>query len=191
MEVVYESIILLFSGVILLRFAGRKSISQLTIAQTVIMISIGSLIIQPIVEKSIYKTILAAATFIMFLVVMEYLQLKFNKVEKLLKGHAVPVIVDGQLLEDNLRKLRLTVDQLEIRLRQQGIASIKDVKMVTFESNGQIGVELKREARPLTVGEFEKLMADYIKKPPVDADKNGELFDEIVQHRKHYPENME
>lgn len=181
MDVVIESIILLASGVVLLRFAGRKSISQLTIAQTVIMISIGSLIIQPIVDTSITRTIVAAATFVLFLWIMEKLQVKYNFVEKMLKGHAIIVINDGILIKENLKKMRLTVDQLEVRLRQQGILDIKDVKTVTLEANGQIGYELKRHAQPLTVGEFEKLMSDYIKAQNNSNDnKKAPLFKELL-----------
>ncbi|TCK98536.1 uncharacterized membrane protein YcaP (DUF421 family) [Natranaerovirga hydrolytica] len=190
-EIIKESIILLLSGVVLLRLAGRKSISQLTIAQTVIMISIGSLIIQPIIDTNLYKTLVAAVTFIAFLIVMEHLQMKCNLIERLLKGHAVVVIQDGQLDEKNLRRLRLTVDQLEVRLREQGVKNIKDVKTVTCEANGQIGVELKREAQPLTIGEFEKLMADYIKVRNDSESEKAELFEEVIHHRKHYPKHLE
>ena len=180
---IIEVIILLTAGVFLLRLAGRKSISQLTIPQTVIMISIGSLIVQPVADKDLWKTLFSAFIFIFYLVLMEYLQLRFNWVEKLMKGQAVIVIKDGILLEENMKKLRLTVDQLEVRLRQEGIMSLKDIKMVTFEANGQIGYELKRESRPLTVGEFEKMMKDYITE--ISKNDSDELFNELIEKRNH------
>ncbi|TCT16198.1 uncharacterized membrane protein YcaP (DUF421 family) [Natranaerovirga pectinivora] len=191
LEVISDSLILLTVGVLLLRLAGRKSISQLTIPQTIIMISIGNLIIQPIVETSVWKTIVGASTFIAFLLVMEVGQVKYNWVEKLLKGHAVIVIEDGKLNATNLKKIRMTVDQLEVRLRQQGVKDIKDAKIVTCEANGQIGVELIREAQPLTIGEFEKLMAKYITKEANPQEEIAPLFDELVNPRKHYPEYLE
>lgn len=43
-------------GILLLRLFGRKTISQMTIAQTIIMISLGTIIVQPIVEKSVMET---------------------------------------------------------------------------------------------------------------------------------------
>lgn len=53
MNFIWESFILILSGIFLLRLAGRKSISQMTLEQTVVIISIGTIIIQPIVEKCI------------------------------------------------------------------------------------------------------------------------------------------
>lgn len=74
MNFAWQSVILVFAGVLLLRVAGRKSISQMTLAQTVVMISIGSIIIQPIIETSVWKTIVAAGIFVGSLILMEYLQ---------------------------------------------------------------------------------------------------------------------
>jgi uncharacterized membrane protein YcaP (DUF421 family) len=61
---IWYSFILILAGILLLRIAGRKSISQMTLAQTVVMISIGTIIVQPIVEKSVVKAIVAAAIFV-------------------------------------------------------------------------------------------------------------------------------
>lgn len=158
LDFIWESFVLVTAGILLLRVAGRKSISQMTIAQTVVMISIGSIIIQPIIEKSVWKTIIASALFIGALVLMEYLQVKFNGIEKFLTGKSKIVIQDGVIQEKQLAKLRFTVDQLEMRLRQQGIQRISDIKTATLEPNGQLGYELVREARPLTVGEFENAL---------------------------------
>lgn len=48
---IWKSAILILTGILLLRLSGRKSISQMTLAQTIIMISLGTIIVQPIVKK--------------------------------------------------------------------------------------------------------------------------------------------
>lgn len=164
MNFIWESFVLILAGIFLLRIAGRKSISQMTLAQTVVMISIGTIIVQPIVEKSIIKAILGAAIFVISVVILEYFQLKSNAFEKFITGKSKIVIENGTLNIQNLKKLRLTVDQLEIRLRNQGISNIKDIKTATLEPNGQLGYELKEDAKPLTVGDFKKLMDIYFLK---------------------------
>ena len=158
MNFVWQSVLMFLAGVLLLRIAGRKSISQMTLAQTVVMISIGTIIIQPIVETSVWKTIIASVIFIGSLILLEFLQLKFNFIEKFITGKSKIVIQNGKIEKINLRKLRLTADQLEMRLRTIGIARISDVKMATLEPNGQMGYELMDDAKPLTVGEFQNLM---------------------------------
>lgn len=167
---IWYSFILILAGILLLRIAGRKSIAQMTLAQTVVMISIGTIIVQPIVEKSVMKAIVAATIFVISLLILEYLQLKSNAFEKFITGKSKIVINNGTLNVENLKKLRLTVDQLEMRLRNQGISHIEDVKTATIEPNGLLGYELQEDAKPLTIGEFKKLMNAYFSEVSTDEE---------------------
>ncbi|MBP2258898.1 uncharacterized membrane protein YcaP (DUF421 family) [Virgibacillus campisalis] len=54
----------------------------------------------------------------------------------------------------------MTVDQLEMNLRQKNIKKISDVKWATLEMNGQMGYMLKEEAQPVTKAEFQQLMSN-------------------------------
>ncbi|WP_174495162.1 DUF421 domain-containing protein [Salirhabdus euzebyi] len=187
MSLIWNSLLLVFAGVLLLRIAGRKSISQMTLAQTVVMISIGSIIIQPIVETSVARTLVATAIFILALIIMEYLQLKFNVIEKFISGKSKIMVKDGNINVKEMRKMRFTVDQLEMRLRQQGISSFSDVKTVTLEPNGQIGYELVEDAKPLTVREFKKLMNMYDEQPA----NSKNIFEEISDpQEQENPKNL-
>ncbi|MFD1778096.1 DUF421 domain-containing protein [Fredinandcohnia salidurans] len=181
MEFVWKAILMVMAGILLLRVAGRKSISQMTLAQTVVMISIGSVIIQPIVESSVWRTIGVAVIFIASLILMEYLQLKFNFFEKFITGKSKIIVDNGDLNIKNMKKLRFTVDQLEMRLRQNGITNIKDVKYVTLEPNGQIGYELQDDAKPLTVGEFKKLIGPLLQNQQQQPTNKSQpnIFEEI------------
>jgi uncharacterized membrane protein YcaP (DUF421 family) len=194
MDFLWESAVLVMVGMILLRISGRKSIAQMTIAQTVVMISIGAIIVQPIVEKSVWKTVAAAAVFVAFLLLIEMLSVKVNFMEKLMVGKSVVVIKDGKPQINNMRKLRLSVDQLESQLRQKGIERIEDVRIATLESNGLIGYELMRHAKPVTVGELEKMLGYMAVKPDATAERqNINLFDEVVQksHNKDNPGQLQ
>lgn len=185
MNFIWQSFILILAGILLLRITGRKSISQMTLAQTVVMISIGTIIVQPIVEKSVMKAIVGAAIFVISNLILEYFQLKSNNFEKFITGKSKIVINKGVIHVQNLKKLRLTVDQLEMRLRNHGISNIKDVKTATIEPNGQLGYELIEDAKPLTIGEFKKLMNAYF--PELSSDtaiqqtisEKPDLFQEI------------
>ena len=122
--------------------AGRKTISQMTLAKTVIMIAIGTLLIQPIAGKNIWTTFMVANVLLGKLLVMEFIQMKSDRVEKMITGKAMVVIDHGPLHEKNLRKLRLSVDQFEMKLRQNSVSKISDVKWANLEPNGQLGLEL-------------------------------------------------
>lgn len=157
----WKSCVVIVAAMILLRVAGRKSISQMTIPTTVIMISIGTVIVQPIAEESIWMALIAAVTFISILLLLELLELKWNFFENIMRGKAVTVIREGKLQVKELAKLRMTVDQLEMKLRQTGIARIGDMKTVTMETNGLIGYEYMPDAQPLTYGQMKSLLAQY------------------------------
>jgi uncharacterized membrane protein YcaP (DUF421 family) len=66
----------------------------------------------------------------------------------------------GTIVEKNLKKLRLTVDQLEMQLRQNNITKISDVKWATLEPNGQLGYILNEDAQAATKKEIQTLRAD-------------------------------
>ncbi len=193
MEYIYfilKILTLIASGTLLLRISGRKSISQMTIAQTIIMISIGSLIIQPIIDKNIWRTLAAATIFIVFLIFVEWLQLKFNFIEKIITGKAKVIIKNGQLIPENLKKIRLTVDQLEIRLREKGVTKISDIKVATLEPNGMLGYELIEDAKPLTKGEFKKMMSNYITSQNQSNIQTNNLFQEVIQSDRNINNNL-
>ncbi|EMY8535074.1 MULTISPECIES: DUF421 domain-containing protein [Bacillus] len=188
MNFIWQSLILILAGILLLRIAGRKSISQMTLAQTVVMISIGTIIVQPIVEKSTMKAVTSAFIFVVTVILLEYFQLKSNTFEKFITGKSKVVIEDGRLNIENLTKLRLTVDQLEMRLRNQGISKIADVKTATLEPNGQLGYELKDEAKPLTVRDFHKIMQSYnhsLDDVHNEQRESNNIFQEVKNTSKH------
>jgi len=157
---IWKAIIIVLGGTLLLRIAGRKSISQMTLAQTVIMIGIGSLLIQPLAGKSIWTTLGVGTVLVITLFLMELAQVKSDWIEKLITGKSKIIIENGQINEKNLRKLRFTVDQLEMNLRQNNITRISDVEYATLEPNGQVGYTLKQEAQPVTMKEFQLLQQD-------------------------------
>ncbi|QHW31130.1 DUF421 domain-containing protein [Paenibacillus rhizovicinus] len=174
MDWIWKSIVLVLVGIVLLRIAGRKSISQMTVATTVIMISIGTTIVQPIADQHMSKATGSAAVFIVVLLIVEVLEYKFNWIEGLLTGRAVLVIQDGQIQPEKLRSIRMTVDQLEALLRQQGITRFEDVKSATIGQNGQIGYELTPQARPVTLGDLERLLGIRLPQNPSNS-----IFDEV------------
>ncbi len=171
-NLIWQTVLIFVIGTFILRIGGRKSISQMTIPQTIIMISLGTLIIQPVTGKGLWTTFGLAGVLILSLIITEYIQLKFDGAETVISGKAVPVIESGTLNEKNLKKLRMPVDKLEERLRQAGIAVINDVEFATIESNGQSGYSLKKEKQPATKEDIQSL---------IQLIQNGQLIQQSNQ----------
>lgn len=155
---IWQAILIFIVGTFILRIGGRKSISQMTISQTIVMIGLGSLLIQPVSGKGLLITFLVAFVLTLLMVITEYLEIKVDFLENLFSGKAIIVIENGKLNIKNLGKLRMTIDRLETRLRQAGISSIEDVQYATIEVSGQLGYELKNNKKPLTQEDFIKMM---------------------------------
>lgn len=121
------------------------------------MISIGSLLIQPVSGKNVWGTFSVAALLIMTLMFLEYIQVKWDAVESFLTGRSKVVIENGRLNEKNFKKMRFSVDKLEMHLRQSGIEKVQDVQLATLEPSGQLGYSLMKDKKPATKGDIDKL----------------------------------
>lgn len=159
-NIVWKSAFIVLFGILMLRFSGRRSISQMTAATTVIMISIGNLLANGIIEKAVWRASATVGLFLLILMLVEYLESRIRWVERMFSGKSVTVLEDGVIKEDQLRKLRMPKEQFLMRLRQQGL-NVSDLKTATIEVNGKIGYEWMRHAKPLTVGDMEELLATY------------------------------
>lgn len=176
---VWKAFLIFVVGTLILRIGGRKSISQMSISQTIVMIGMGSLLVQPVAQEGLLITFGAAFLLVVLMIISELLQTKIDSIETLISGKSVIVIENGNLDIKELKKLRLTIDQLETRLRQVGISSIEDVKYATIEVSGQLGYELKDHKKPLTRGDFLSIMEEFSN---VDKTKINEKLKQKVEN---------
>jgi len=158
MEYIWKTLLIFIVATVLLRISGRKSISEMTVPQVVVLFSLGTLIIQPVTGHGLWTTFGLAAILIACLIITEWLQLKFDKSESIITSKGKPIIINGKLQTKNMKKMRLTVDQLEARLRQVGISATQDVKHATLEPNGQLGYELQDAKKPATKEDIQTLI---------------------------------
>jgi len=186
-NLIWQTVVIFVVGSIILRIGGRKSISQMTIPQTVIMIAVGSLLIQPVTGNGLWPTLGVATILILSLILTEFIQLKFDGAETTISGKAVPVIENGILIEKNLKKLRLPVDKLEARLRQTGITSINDVQFATLEISGQLGYTLKQEKQHATKEDIQNLIiliqTSQLTNPNNQPSKQDDIFAETLNRK--------
>lgn len=202
-HLIWKAVLVVIGGTILLRFAGRKTLSETTLGETVIMISLGTLLIQPLVSDQLLQTFLVGGILILTLLALEYLQVKSNLIEKIIAGEGKVLIENGEIHEKNLLKLHMTVDQLEIYLREKSVMSLDDVEIATLESNGQISFLLKEEARPITKKDLKTLeshvyaliceqkqlfdRSQNIEKKNLATDKESQNIFKEVKKNKHDP----
>jgi len=158
LDFVWKAVLIVFMGTLLLKIAGRNSISKLTVSEIVLMSTIGPLLSRPIENKSIWTSLVVASLLILTVIVFQYLKIKYKPFELLLTGKSIAIIEDGQLNLENMKKIRLTIENLKMRLHQLGITSIEDLEWATVETNGQLGYQLKPNLQPATKHDIQNLV---------------------------------
>lgn len=148
---------LILSFVLLLaltRIMGRKEISQMTFFNFVSAIAIGTLGASLAIDSSISvrNGVLALAGWTIFTIVMGVIDLKSKAFRKAVEGVPRVVIRKGEVMDAELRKVRLDLDALNVMLRKKNVFSIKEVDYAIFETDGTLSVMKKEKDQPLTKG---------------------------------------
>ncbi|EOP54234.1 hypothetical protein IIW_01507 [Bacillus cereus VD136] len=161
MNIFFESIILIVTGILVLKLTGSKSVSQMTRAEIIIVASIGRIIVEPVLSSKVGSSILAACIFSGVLLIIHYLEMKSRKMEQFLNGNSIIIIQSGKILQNNLRRAKMTEQQLLMYLREQGIHDIKILQQATVKPNGRVGYQLTAGAQPVTCEMLEKILHQY------------------------------
>ncbi|SET20934.1 Uncharacterized membrane protein YcaP, DUF421 family [Salinibacillus kushneri] len=137
---------------ILTRLMGKKQISQFTFFDYVTGITIGSIAATVSVNESvkIMKGVYALVYLTIFLFIISYIALKSFAFRGLVEGSPTILVENGKILEENLKKVRFTYDDLLIRLREKNAFKVSDVELAVLETDGQVSVMKKAGNQPLT-----------------------------------------
>lgn len=134
------------------RILGKKQIAQLTFFEYVAGISLGEVagFISTDMESNYLLGVTALCTWFVVPLAAEYLSLKSKKLRDLFEGKSTVLIKEGKILEDNLKKERVTAEELMEQLRTKNVFNVADVEFALMEASGDISVMLKKENQPLT-----------------------------------------
>jgi len=85
----------------------------------------------------------------LFPILLAYLGMKSHTFSNLTDGKATILIENGKIIEKNLRKNLLNLNELMLLLREKNVFKISDVEMAVLETNGQLSVMLKTNKQPI------------------------------------------
>jgi uncharacterized membrane protein YcaP (DUF421 family) len=124
------------------RLIGRRELNSLEPFDLILLIVLGDLVQQAITQSdySVTGGFLVIATMVLLTVATSYVTYRVRALRPLLDGEPIVLIADGALLERNLRRERITVEELRAVARQQQIASLDDVRFAVLETNGKISM---------------------------------------------------
>ncbi|MDE5412012.1 DUF421 domain-containing protein [Alkalihalobacterium chitinilyticum] len=156
----------------------RKAIGELSYFEFIVAAAVAIIVGIGSVALSIPAGHVAIALFIWIFIpyIIGSLSVKSKTFRNVIGGKGIPIIKDGKVLEDNIRKGRYTTDELLSKLRTKDVFRVADVEFAVLEPNGAVNVLLKKDYQPLTPKDMQIQVAPI--KQPETVIMDGKILDE-------------
>lgn len=137
-----RAIMAFLSLLIFTELLGKKQISQLTSFDYILGITIGSIAGSMTTDLSsmAWPHWVGLFTWITAGLAIDFLTTKSRTAAIYIEGEPVIIIMNGKILEKNMRKLRYTASNLQQQLRCKDIFDISEVQFAVLEANGELSV---------------------------------------------------
>jgi uncharacterized membrane protein YcaP (DUF421 family) len=151
-EITYRTLIAVGALFVFTKILGKRQVSQMSMFEYITGIAIGNIIgyISLDTDRKWYIGLVAVFVWALVSLGMAFMQIKSKKARDFIDSKGRILIKDGKVMEDNLRKERLTSDELMEQLRKKSAFKVADVEFAIMEPSGDINVLLTRENQPLT-----------------------------------------
>lgn len=163
LKVVWLSFGSLFALFILTKLMGNKEMSQLSMFDYIIGITIGSIAAEmaTALESDFMQPLLAMIIYALTSILISFVSYKSLKVNRFLSGPSLILLDNGELYRKNLKKAKLDLSEFLVQCRTNGYFNLSDIQTAILEPNGKISFLPKAEKRPATPSDFNI-------SPPVD-----------------------
>lgn len=140
MDLVIRAAVAFLFVYFLTRVIGRRELSSLQPFDLIMLVMIGDLVQQGVTQNdfSVTGALLVGGTITLLTVGVSYLSFRFPRLRPALDGEPVIILEDGKPIDRNLRRNRITVEELAAAARQEQLASLEDVRWAVLETNGRI-----------------------------------------------------
>ena len=156
MIISYIRTIVLYGVLIfVIRLMGKRQIGQMEPSEFVVTMLVANLASIPMQDSAIplFSGLVPILTVLGVELLLSALSLQSIFLRKLLCGKPVILIENGNILQENLRKTRVTLDELTGHLREKDVLDLASVQFAILETNGNLSVFPYPKERPATARE--------------------------------------
>ena len=176
----FRTILLYLVLILVIRLMGKRQVGQMEPSEFVVTMLVANLASIPMQDSGIplFSGLVPILTVLGIELVLATLSLRSIFLRKLLCGKPVILIENGNILQNNLRKTRITLDELTGHLRQKDVLDLKAVQYAILETNGELsvfpypkerpasakeaGIQAQKQYLPLTIISDGKLIEDNL-----------------------------
>lgn len=139
MELVIRATVIFWFLWLVVRGSGKRSLAELTPLDLILVVVIGDIVQQGVTQEdmSVTGAMLVVSVFVIWTLTADTVARRFPRTARVLNGEPIIVIRDGKLLEDRLRRERLSIDDLHEAARVEGISDLSDVAFAILETDGE------------------------------------------------------
>ena len=140
MDIVVRAAVAFLFVYLLTRVIGRRELSSMEPFDLIMLVMIGDLVQQGVTQNdfSVTGALLVGSTIALMTVLISWTSFRFPRLRPALDGQPVIVLEDGKPIERNLRRNRITTDELLAAARQNGYDSLDPIRWGVLETNGRI-----------------------------------------------------
>ena len=140
MDLVFRTIFVFVLIFVVTRAVGRRELSSMEPFDMILLVVIGDLVQQGVTQSdySLTGATTVISTIALMTVFTAWLSYRVRRLRPVLEGDPVVLVVDGEVLDRNLERERMTRDELEAEARLQQMSSLDDVRFAVLETNGKI-----------------------------------------------------
>ena len=177
----FRSIALYIIVLIVMRLMGKREIGQLQPFELAISIMIADLASIPMTDPGIpiFNGIIPILGLLVMHLLISIINLKSSKAREIICGRPSILIYRGKINENNLKKERFTINELEERLRGNNVINLGDVEYAILETSGQVTVIQKPDKRNTIPQDF-NIMPEY-EGIPYDLVIDGKVMKENLK----------
>jgi uncharacterized membrane protein YcaP (DUF421 family) len=142
MDLVIRAAVIFCFIFLITRIAGRRQLSELEPFDVILLVVLGDLVQQGITQsdESVTGTLIVISTITLLSVTVGWLSFRVGPIRLITEGEPIILIHDGELIDRNLRRERLTRNDLEEEARKQQLSSLDQIRWAILEDDGAISI---------------------------------------------------
>ncbi len=145
-----------------MRLMGKRQLGELEVSELVTTLLVSEIASLPIVDKNIplAYAIIPLITVLTLEVTLSVILVKFPRLKSIASSRPSVLIRRGKLDQKEMRRIRISLDELISEVRQAGVPSLADVDYAILEQNGKISILTRKEAQPPTAKDLQLPLSD-------------------------------
>lgn len=155
--VFFRTLIIYVSLIFAMRLMGKRQLGEIELSELVITVLISDIAAHPLQDIGIplMNGVLPIVILLCCELIISGVIVKSSRAKELICGKPSFIIVNGVIDQKEMKKNRLTPDELAEELRGQSVLDISQIKYAILETDGRLNVILFPSERPVTAGQMQ------------------------------------